>query len=317
MTEPLIHIGFHKTGSSWLQKWILRNPEAGYWAPWSREELRGHFVISNPFAYDAKHVRAHFTPMWQDAERRGQIPCLTDEMLSGNPWKGSWPSVDTMERLYKAFPEAKVLIVIREQVSMISSLWRHYVRAGGTASLERYLLQPKTKSGWEPLFQLGYLEYHYLIRHYMNLFGEDKVLVLPFEWLCEYPRAFVEQVNQFSGAVCGIDVPESSENRGLTAMSCELKRYLNMISSADRATGTISWRWKAKNKLVYSIDRLVPDKTRAKSNKALKERIKSLIGDHYVLSNRDTSRLIGINLDEAGYKCRSSDNGSDLPATML
>ena len=33
---PLIHIGYHKTGTSWLQKHVFLNEEAGFSTPFDK-----------------------------------------------------------------------------------------------------------------------------------------------------------------------------------------------------------------------------------------------------------------------------------------
>jgi len=49
------------------------------------------------------------------------VPVLSAERLSGNPDSGGYDSVHVAEYLAATFPEARVLIVIREQADMLVS----------------------------------------------------------------------------------------------------------------------------------------------------------------------------------------------------
>jgi hypothetical protein len=54
----LIHIGYHKTGSTWLQtRLFVTAPLA---RPWSGREVVDDFVLVNAFAFDARAVSAKY-----------------------------------------------------------------------------------------------------------------------------------------------------------------------------------------------------------------------------------------------------------------
>jgi hypothetical protein len=74
-------------------------------------------------------------PEFERCERGGLIPMVSSERLSGNPHSGGYDSAVLAERLHQVFPGARVLVMIREQRSMILSSWAQYVRVGGACLL--------------------------------------------------------------------------------------------------------------------------------------------------------------------------------------
>ncbi len=53
----LIHIGYHKTGSTFLQKSVFSHQEFGFCYPWSRGDYFEQLILVNPFTFDNHKVR--------------------------------------------------------------------------------------------------------------------------------------------------------------------------------------------------------------------------------------------------------------------
>ena len=113
--------------------------------------MRPAFVHADPFAFDAATVRQTFWPGIEKASARGLVPVLSAERLSGNPHSGGYDSVQIAERLATAFPEGRVLIVIREQTEMLVSAYKQYVKVGGAGTLRQYAT-PSSDVPRVPLF---------------------------------------------------------------------------------------------------------------------------------------------------------------------
>ena len=107
--------------------------------------LWSSFVEVDPFAWSPSKARETFETGIRDAVERGLVPVLSAERLSGNPDSGGYDSVHVAEYLAATFPEARVLIVIREQADMLVSGYERYVRNGGPGTLRQYGSPP-----WAP-----------------------------------------------------------------------------------------------------------------------------------------------------------------------
>src|SRR5205823_3496785 len=112
-------------------------------------------------------------------------------------------------RLAEVFPGARILIVIREQRSMVVSEYTQYVREGGAMRPFEFIKPPKSKSMWVQWFDLRYLRYHRLISYYHRLFGPERVLTLTYEQFAADPVAFASEIGRFTGRPLGPDAIEA------------------------------------------------------------------------------------------------------------
>ena len=87
-------------------------------------------VWIHAFTFDPEQARRHFEPAIRAAEERGRRAVLSCEHLSGRATPASHRSKEVGERLARSFPDARILIVIREQRSAILSWYREATRSG-------------------------------------------------------------------------------------------------------------------------------------------------------------------------------------------
>lgn len=226
----LIHIGYHKTGSTLLQEKIFNRPEFGFISPWTRSKSYEEIILANPFTYDPISVGNKFQEDVIKANSGNLIPVLSEERFSGNivP-KAVFNNYYMAERLYSLFPEAKILIVIRNQLDMILSIYKHRLRANLTVDIDLFLEQIPLNTTFEPIFHLDYLQYHLLISHYQNLFGKDNILCIPYELLIKDSKSFFSQISSFSGANIDENLTLPKVNEGYSYLTLYLKRYTNFF----------------------------------------------------------------------------------------
>ena len=127
-------------------------------------------VGARPFEFDAASSRAAFDPLLSKVEDEGLFPVVSFERFSGNPFSGGYDSKEIANRLAEVFPGARVLVVIREQRSMIVSTYKQYVREGGALPPRKFMLPPASKSMRVPWFDLRHFEYHHLLDQSLKLF---------------------------------------------------------------------------------------------------------------------------------------------------
>ena len=188
MSDVLIHIGYHKAGSSWLQQHLFDRESAGFgWLGKSARNPVRRFVDDDPLDFDPAALRAELGPLLDRQRGRGLLPVVSMERLSGHPFSGGYDCKEIADRLVAVLPEGRVLVVVREQRSMIVSTYKQYVRAGGAARPEQFLDPPRSKSRRVPWFDARYFEYDRLLRHYVELFGAERMLCLPFEQFVSSP----------------------------------------------------------------------------------------------------------------------------------
>jgi hypothetical protein len=97
--EPLIHIGYHKTGSTWLQRRISSDTALGFAQVSPRTKIDRAFIILNPFTFEPADIVERFADVLSQAEH-GAVPVISHERLSGK--QGTQDAQPIADRLAKA-----------------------------------------------------------------------------------------------------------------------------------------------------------------------------------------------------------------------
>ncbi len=210
MTRHLIHIGYPKTGSTFLQRWFAAHPQIAYVNGGIAGFPNVYAMVGEAAARRGDYlwrVTSHegFATPFPDAGRRHIDP---DHHGEGTP-------ADRQARacmlLAELFPDAHVLIITRGFRSMILSSYSQYVRIGGADDLEVQLLQ----GGENPW------RYDETIAMYRARFG-GRVIVLPYELLARDPVGFRVEMERRLG-VAPLDYENIVVNRSLSP--AELRWY--------------------------------------------------------------------------------------------
>ena len=303
--SPLVfHIGFHKTASSWLQSVFIPDAGNNIRTIGGRFEPRRDMVWPRAFEYDAAAVRAKYQPQLQTAASNNEVPIISDERFSGNPISGGYDTKEIADRISETFPDCRILIVIREQRSMLYSTYDQYVRRGGGSSIGNFLF-PNARYVVPP-FRFEHFMYDKLIGYYMSLFSAEKVRVLPFELFRKQPESFLDQMLEFCGATC-TSMPDTARrvNKGRAASIIPIERRLNYFLVRDDVNGQsplaiprADYYLKplvAKLRLPAFIDR--------KIKAAIEKEVSAACQGRFQASNKRTETLTGLDLRQYGYDC--------------
>ena len=306
--QPLLHIGYHKTGTTWLQQYVFPNAQAGFYRIAQPEVLQSAFARVGPFAFDPEVVREEFEPGIREALDRDLVPVLSAERLSGSPHSGGHDSKIIADRLAAVFPSARVLVVIREQTNMLVALYKQYVKMGGAGSFRQYVTAPPGDHR-VPLFRFDFLEYHRLIGYYLGLFGARKVLVLPYELLQTQPRTFLERIGDF----VGVPATKSEFRRvhvSQSALTLSLKRRVNRYVVRDALNPVPIFALDGSNEALVRLcdkaDRRIPTAISSVPERRWRRFAEREVNARYAESNALTAKLTGIDLRAFGYVCESS-----------
>ncbi len=263
-------------------------------------------ALTKPLFYDAEATRAWLAEGVAEAGARELVPALSAERFSGNPHSGGYDSELIARRFAAATPEARVVVITREQRAMIASCYKQYVRVGGVCSARGSLRPPLLGRPRVPLFDADFFQYDRLIGLYRELFGADAVLALPFERLKEDPQSFAERIITFAGAPKPGPIPRDKKNVALSALACSIKRQFNRFLVRDalnpgapvgnpRVAGAVQRAFE-------SADRLTPGTVRARSERRLRRLVDEVARERYAESNRRLSEMMGEDLGALGYE---------------
>lgn len=308
MPQPLLHIGYHKTGSTWLQNHLFVREDAGFVVPFDRKTTLNRAIVEPyPLTFDAAAARAALRPDVEAAIEQGKVPVITSEALCGGDTSGGYQSKELADRLHAVFPDGKVLIIIREQRSMILSSYSMYLRGGGLLRLKDYLDLPRFPHAI-PFFSLEFFEYDHLIAYYQNLFGPERVLVLPYEMFAREPDRFAGEILRFSGAKEITGLPFDARPKKMwPAFSVALRRYMNPFFDRVVQNG-YSWmcpdvrmRYVSNWFFWRVVNPNAPEGLSQRIETGWKARIAARVRGIYAKSNRRTAGLIGRDLSTYGY----------------
>jgi len=304
---PLVHIGYHKTGSTWFQKELYPHCSSHRYVP--RRRVQEALLMDTAFGFNAGRARR----LLEDGFDGRQL-LLCEEELSGNPhsagMRGSF-SKDLAERIHSTLPDAHVLIFIRNQVDMAAALYRHYVREGGTHGPSRYLRPDSWRTDAHrhpfkfPLFSLEFLQYQGLIAYYRSLFGEGRVHVFAFEAFRQDAKGFVAAfANRLAIQADLAQLDYRPSNAGLSRNALVIARFLNRFTYRS----LIDKQWigplisnKLRSNLPLWLNRSPLRGPRTGPQEVLGPSLAAEIDWRFADSNTELVQLTGLPLAELGY----------------
>ena len=212
--KPFIHIGYHKTGSSWLQQHLFTTNSKVFY-PLSKNDaaqttLAKHFVMDDfgnllsPFNQNEERIKQEISHVLTlQGAIDGRIPVISQERLSGSPGASGFDAKNIAYRLKTIFPDARILIVVREQKSVIRSWYFQHLAMGGTESFKQFF--SANYDSQQPYFSLNHFDYLPLVKEYENLFGLENILVLNYELFRHQPTVFFQHMESFLNVQLPID----------------------------------------------------------------------------------------------------------------
>ena len=192
----LLHVGYHKTATTWLQKLVFL-PEFHFWPVMNHKEIFDTVIAPHGLDFDPAPVRKMIAERVAAAPAGAAVDVISLEVLSGLPFTGGRESDDLARRLKAIVPEARILLTIREQHAIIASVYMQYLLRAGTQSPEAFF--DGTPYDGYFAFSARNFEYDRLIGLYQDLFGPEQVLALPQEMIARDQAAAVDLLSRFSG----------------------------------------------------------------------------------------------------------------------
>lgn len=221
--EVLVHIGYPKTGTTWLQRELF--PMFGGWK----------YLKSSVVARPSRLDREIFDCIWRDdadymesvvraflrQRGRGGGLLVSHESMCGHPWRGGTDRDRTLDRLFRLVPEAVILVTIREQSALLRSLYAQYVDEGGSESFSRFVRGEAEGCA----FDLDYLDFARLVTAAEDRFST--VVVETAERIRTDPQSLVERLSKHTSLASDVVARQGVAHRSLTRPSRTILRIWN------------------------------------------------------------------------------------------
>lgn len=306
--RPIIHIGLHKTATSWFQARFY--PRLTSHRAIDRVRVRAVMLGGTAYDFDPAAARAAL-----GFNAPGPPPLLCDEDLSGILHNGgiltTFLACAIADRLHAVAPEAQIVIFVREQVAMAAACYNQYLREGGTGSVRRYLFPEeyrhltKVRPFKTPRFDFSQFDYLGLIRHYDALFGRENVHVFAYEALAREPGSFL-------AAYCmrlGLEGARAEHGRRVNASYrrglLPIARFLNLFTArsvADkRVIVHIPYWYPARKWLLARMNRWKIFGEPLSPTRLVGEDAAAWIRARFAPMNRALCVRMGVDLADLGY----------------
>ena len=292
-----IHIGVHKTASSFMQRQFFPTLSGIQYCDCRNEylPLLDYVLHEDEFDYLPGKAIELFCGCGNLDTHKPVV--ISDEMLYAPIlWSRYVFRKRGCERIADLFQERHISIVLRNQHSLVKSFYRMYIKTGGTAGWRQFLKKHVAR---------GYLHYDTYIEYLINRYGKTNVSVFLYEDFVENPVNYLNSWCRWmniSSVSWNKEITNRRENPSIAPHFLPILRAINRFVSSRRNPelilprllhGLISKTLLALSpKSGRSAYQLCPDST---------EMLELL--DECRGGNRKISALIDRDLSEFNYPC--------------
>lgn len=305
LSAPLVHIGFPKALSSWMQKFLFK-PEQGFLNVLDSLHTTIGLIDPTPFSFnESTCIRFIEEALNKNLDSRSLVPVCSAEALIGNPYCGGYNAKQNADRIKQLFPDARILLVVREQNQLMRSLYKTMIVWGMPHSIKK-LLNPQDTS-MAPQFNLDFLKFDLATAYYQQIFGHDNVLVLPYEAFTEDPIKFTRKI--FSHAKCNPTpafqtLPWKMRiNKNQTLANLYLQRLENIfLSSPFNYAGPIkTTEERTAARIKKSKKNRLPNFTNNWFENDFRQIVREDFHGKFSASNENLQKITGLDLSRYGY----------------
>lgn len=301
----LLHVGLHKTGTTWLQRNVFERRHGHEMEYLGDVGLIYHqMIVPSRRDFDPRLAREAFSRTVDAAAQKGRLAVLSAEGLAGRPFHQKYYRDVITERLAQTYPDAHILLTIREQSKVIGSMYGQYIRFGYSSSLSDFVSYPPNNSGFQAVLDRDFYNYKYLVEDYERFFPSSRITVLPFEQMIAEPVAAISRLAAETGwPLSPLDAADVTRpaNPAWSDLAYGAARLTNRLIAQDS-------RWRRPRGLInpnaigHRVDRLTPGLVRRRMRRATERLIDDALGDYYAESNVAASERIGVDLGRLGYR---------------
>ena len=304
---PVIHIGYPKTASTWFQKAFYPHLKSPRYI--GRDAIKEALADWNALDFNPAAFR----------EKLGlgehEAGLISEEGLCGylhNGGVGGMVSMVLAQQLKAAYPDARIVIFIRSQPSILVAAYAQYVRSGGTHSARRYffpkdyLIRHRASTYKQPRFDIDFFRYSRLVGLYERLFGRANVHLFLYE---DFAAGGVDFLHRYADAL-GLDVDweKVSVERRLASYSLGLMqaaRAMNLLTArsvSDKASlAHIPGWYDARRALLEGVNRTGLAGGSPSLERLVGKPTARWLADHYVEDNRGLAKSRKLPLADFGY----------------
>lgn len=303
---PILHIGHLKTATTFLQNSIFSDPDFGFGLPGgqsNRSHLTETIILNDSFDIDIESVARHFQSLEAEVAAQSLAPVWSSEGLIGDPTSRRYDRVQNLNRIRQIWKDARILITIREQTSMVMSLYNEYVHNGGRLPLREFIGERTEQPGYTPILRESYLMFDEVVEWAQKHYGAENIYVLPIEELRIDPERYYLRLSDLAFNRAKKERPSIASKPSPCECSIELNRIVNHLTAFNpRIPFHNSDAKKLISKTIRISDMLIPNKFHNKIRRINKSIVQERYRGIFSESNQRLKALTGLDLGRYGYE---------------
>ncbi len=187
----IFHIGYMKTASTYLQSEVF--PKIDNLLYVNNDKLLSELfskdlLHTSPLLYDKKKVKLAFSKLY----RFGLDVLYSEEHMTGNLLEPeNHTFTDTIKKISELNVKTKIILVMRNQETLILSLYHEYLKLGGRHNFKDFLYLNNSTLLIDNLF------FHKLVNLLNEKFGKDNIKLLLYEDLVKNKNNFLSEFLNF------------------------------------------------------------------------------------------------------------------------
>jgi len=316
--DIVLHIGYHKTGTTFFQKKVFSTFDNVLYIgrSWVHKDLNSLFYdlsFTNALDFDSNQIRKRFYKIVEDIVLKYDVDISSKKMIlisheslhSGSDYFGS-KIKDQAHRIHQTFPKAKIIISIRNQIKMIESHYTNFIHHGGKQRFKYFYNESFAFTNLK-----SKLNYNEVVSCYLKIFGKASVHVLVFEHVFLDPVINLNDIIQFLDLNTIEVKKQKAVNKRMSKFSISVIRVVNCFFAKDfeeqynkRLKGKSNFSEKLRWFLIRSFKKIESSKLFPKpifSYNYLNENQKNELLDHYFDDNFKLSSTFDLKLELYGY----------------
>ena len=221
----VVHVGYPKTATTTLQNHLFLSLQDVVYIgkPATYKNSKMQKFIHTITDCEAFEYEKNYEQFLQDYNEYiiSKKPIIVSEetFITGSTLSGRVDRLTILKRLKQLYPDARIIITVREHKNMIKSYYLQKLRfdTSFTVSFDRWFSEQWHQRHRENIFQ--YFFYDEIISKYEEYFGNDKIKVMYFEDLKTNPKKYYTDIIEFLKCKTNIkfdDLIQTRENSTLS-----------------------------------------------------------------------------------------------------
>jgi len=239
-----IGVGAPKTGTTWIARCLSEHPQICFSKAkeinfFNKENF---FYIKNQVMGDAWNYKKGLD--WY----KGYFNHCGKGAVKGEFSTYYLYDKETPELIKKHFPEAKIIIVLRNPAELFHSHYNH--------AASQWKMPPAEEAIRDEGGFVKYGFYSKYIERYLKVFPKEQVLIMVYDDLKNNPESFIKKIYGFLGVDDGFNPPSLREVVNATApkTSAEVKLFFSLRNKIIKHFGAFIIKHPTLAKILLRID---------------------------------------------------------------